>query len=371
MKIAFVSAARSIHTVKWVNFLVKRGNEVRLYSLPDHENTLGNINPRVKIVYLKREGFAGYFLNAGQLRREILSFSPDIVNSHYASGYGTLTMLSRVHPLLLSVWGSDVYDFPMKSPAHKNLVRMNLEKADAVASTSRVMADRVRRVLGYQKPIFITPFGVDTSLFSPEEGEKESRDGAVRFGTVKALEDKYGMDYLIRAFAMVKKRLPETANVTLEIYGKGSRAEALQSLIDSLGLSDCAHLRGAVPNTQVPEVIREMDVFCLPSTLDSESFGVSAVEAMACGVPVVCSDVDGFRETVEDGVTGFIVARCNEKALAEKMYDLAINPQLCEILGKAGRERVLKLYDFSKNVEDMEDFYRRTIEMVHGRKEKL
>ncbi len=364
MKIAFISAARSIHTVKWVNFLARRGHEIRLYSLPDHENKLGNIDPAVNIVYLEKSGFAGYFTNAPQLRRQIRDFAPDIVNAHYASGYGTLAALSRVHPLLLSVWGSDVYDFPLKSPVHKQLVKRNLEKADAVASTSRVMADRVRRVLRYNKPIFITPFGVDTSLFCPGEEPGGQRAG-VRFGTVKALEDKYGMDYLIRAFAMVKKRLPDSADVTLEIYGKGSRREALQGLIDSLGLSDCAKLCGAVPNTQVPEIIRGMDIFCLPSTLDSESFGVSAVEAMACGVPVVCSDVDGFRETVEDGVTGYLVPRCNEKALADKMYELAVNPQLCRMLGKAGRERVLRLYDFSKNVEEMEDFYRRTIELAH------
>lgn len=362
MKIAFVSAARSIHTVKWVNFLAERGHEVRLYSLPDHENKLGNIDPRVTVVYLKKGGFSGYFSNEGQLRREIRQFHPDIVNSHYASGYGTLTMLSRVHPLLLSVWGSDVYDFPLKSPLHKQLVKRNLEKADAVASTSRVMADRVRRVLGYRRPIFITPFGVDTKLFSSSESHKNA--DSICFGTVKALEDKYGMDYLIRAFAMVKKRLPETADVTLKIYGKGSRQQALQGLIDSLGLSECAQLCGAVPNTEVPDIIRKMDIFCLPSTLDSESFGVSAVEAMSCGIPVVCSDVDGFRETVEDGVTGYLVPRCDEKALADKMYDLAVNPQLCEMFGQAGRERVLRLYDFSKNVEEMEGFYRQTIELA-------
>ena len=245
MKIAFISAARSIHTVKWVNFLARRGHEVRLYSLPDHENKLGNIDPAVNIVYLEKSGFAGYFTNAPQLRRQIRDFAPDIVNAHYASGYGTLAALSRVHPLLLSVWGSDVYDFPLKSPVHKQLVKRNLEKADAVASTSRVMADRVRRVLRYNKPIFITPFGVDTSLFCPGEEPGGQRAG-VRFGTVKALEDKYGMDYLIRAFAMVKKRLPDSADVTLEIYGKGSRREALQGLINSLGLSDCAKLCGAV-----------------------------------------------------------------------------------------------------------------------------
>ena len=366
MKIAFVSAARSSHTIKWVNALAKKGHEVHLYSLRDHENTLKNIDDRVEIVYLKYPGFKGYFTNAAELRQKIAEFSPDIINAHYASGYGTLIRLAKVHPLLLSVWGSDVYDFPLKSAIHKYLVNQNLKKADAVASTSYVMADQVRKLFHYEKPIFITPFGVDCNLFSPKSVEKKG----FCVGTVKALETKYGINYLIRAFGLLVQKMPEDTDLRLLIYGKGSKREELQQLIDHLGLSEKAKLCGAVPNTQVPELINEMDVLCLPSILNSESFGVAAVEAMACAVPVVASDVDGFRATVEDGVTGYVVPKQDAQIIADKLYGLAVNPSLREKLGKAGRERVLRLYDFEKNVDEMEDCYRKTIKLFEEKNKK-
>ena len=359
MKIAFVSAARSIHTVKWVNALARNGHEVRLYSLPDHQNTLKNIDERVTVVYLAKAGTAGYFLNARQLRHEIEKFEPDIINSHYASGYGTLTRLARVHPILLSVWGSDVYDFPQKSPVHKWMVEQNIKKADGLASTSYVMADQVRRVFGYQKEIYITPFGVDCSLFSPGETEEGKKEFCV--GTVKALEHKYGINYLIREFGNFLKSIQGEADARLVIYGAGSKKDELQHLIDTLGLTERARLCGAVPNTEVPKAIRQIDVFCLPSILNSESFGVSAVEAMACQVPVIASDVDGFTETVEDGVTGYLVPKQDAQAIADRLLELYRDPEKRRSFGRAGRQRVLRLYDIEKNVLELEEFYRQTM----------
>ncbi len=359
MKIAFISAAQSVHTVKWVNALADRGHTVRLYSLPNHFNKQGSLDARIQVVYLRVPGFKRYFLNALQLRRDLKKFSPDIINAHYASGYGTLARFCGMHPLLLSVWGSDVYEFPLKGNMQKNLVDKNLEKADAVASTSHVMAEQVRRVFQYQKPIFITPFGVDCNLFSPKNQPKKE---GFCVGIVKALEDCYGIEYLIEAFAIAVKKLPASLSPRLEIYGKGSRQEYLQQLIDQKGLSAQAKLCGAIPNTEVPYAISQMDVFCLSSV--SESFGVSAVEAMACCVPVIATNADGFREVVDDGVTGYLVPARDPVAMADRICELALNPELREHFGQNGRERVLSLYDFSKNVDSMEEYYQRTIELA-------
>ncbi len=355
MKIAFLSAAQSSHTIKWVNALSQKGHDVRLYTLPNHAGRPGEIDRRVRTVALRRGGFAGYFLNAGQLRRELDDFAPDIVNAHYASGYGTLARLSRVHPLLLSVWGSDVYSFPDKSPLHKKLVADNLNAADAIASTSGIMAGRTKKLLSGEKRIFITPFGVDCALFAPV---KHTGKGFT-VGAMKALEPPYGLEDLVWAFSLFRKAAPDV-DATLEIYGKGSLAGKLQQMIDGLGLSDRAFLRGAVPNEAVPGILGGMDVVCLPSL--EESFGVSAVEAMACGIPVVTSDADGFLETVEADVTGFIVPKKQPGAVAQKLCELAADPELRRRLGEAGRKRVLERYDFSKNVETMEQAYRSVIQ---------
>ncbi len=170
------------------------------------------------------------------------------------------------------------------------------------------------------------------------------------------------MDDLIRAFYLfLKKRPPDTKDV-LDIYGKGSMSGSLQQLINSLNLKGKAFLRGAIPNTDVPDVLNNMDVVCLPSI--SESFGVSAVEAMACGIPVVASDADGFLETVKNDVTGFTVPKRNPEAMAEKIYQLEQNSELRRKMGEAGRKYVMQFYDLNKNVEIMESTYNAVIRSV-------
>lgn len=89
-----------------------------------------------------------------------------------------------------------------------------------------------------------------------------------------------------------------------------------------LGLSEKIEFCGFIPNKDVPAALHSLDIACIPSILDSESFGVSAVEAMSCSVPVVVSDVDGLKEVVDDGVTGFVVERKNPQAMADKIIEL-------------------------------------------------
>ena len=138
MRIAFVSAGQSVHTVKWVNALAKRGHQVNLICLPNHKPDKDALHPDVKVTLLPDGGQRGYISNAGALRRAVVEFDAEIVNVHYASGYGTLMRRSKVHPTILSVWGSDVYDSPEVSPLFKKMVAKNLNAADAVASTSRM-----------------------------------------------------------------------------------------------------------------------------------------------------------------------------------------------------------------------------------------
>ncbi len=355
MRIAFVSAGQSVHTAKWVNALCERGHDVQLITLPNHKPPEGLIDPRVTVTLLPDGGQRGYISNAGALRRAVRAMDAEIVNVHYATGYGLLMRRSKVHPTILSVWGSDVYDSPESNSLFKKMVEKNLFAADAVASTSHIMAGRVHDFFGYEKPITVTPFGVDTVRFSPGTDRHE---GFV-VGCTKALEKKYGQEYLIRGFARFVKNLPpqEQQQVSLRLYGDGSERDALQALIKELGLSN-AQLCGAISPEQMPDALRQMDVCVLPSINNSESFGVAAVEAMSCGVPVIAGNVDGFRETVEDGVTGWLIPVEDAGAVAdalEKMYHMPKVDR--EQMGLLGRARVRKLYDIRQNVDTMLALY--------------
>lgn len=361
MKVLFIAAANSIHTIRWVNSLYEKGLEVVLVSLKDHRNKDNDINKNIKIIYLPVAGYKGYYLNRFFINKIVKKEKPDVINVHYASGYGTLGRFIRFENKLLNVWGSDVYDFPKQSKIKKQILIKNLNSYKAIASTSHCMAKETEQYLLKNQKIYITPFGVDIEKFKNLNLEKE--ENKIVIGTVKTLEPKYGIEYLIRAIKKLEKIIEREIfeRIEVRIYGKGYLREKLEILTKELRIEEKIKFKGFILNSEVPKVINEMDIFVIPSILDSESFGVAAVEAMACEVPVVVSDADGLKEVVIDNETGFVVPKKDYKVIAEKFKRLIIDKSLSQNFGKAGRRRVTELYSWNDNVKNMIKIYRKII----------
>jgi glycosyltransferase len=359
MKIIFLGEAGSIHTIRWVNSLSEKGIEVILVSLKGNFDNVEKISKKVKVIYLPFGTKLGYYLNIFALKRIISKEKPDLINAHYASGYGTLGRLSGFNKKLLNVWGSDVYDFPNESKIKKRIIEKNLRNYTAIASTSYCMAEETRKYLeNKSKEIFITPFGVDIEKFKNLNIEKKENE--ITIGIVKTLTKKYGIEYLIRAVKELENILDieNYKKIKLLIYGKGELKNKLEELAKELQIDDKVKFKGYINNEDVPKVLNEMDIFVVPSILDSESFGVAAVEAMACEVPVIVSDVDGLKEVVVNNETGFVIPKKSSKEIANKIKILIENNDIVKKFKKNARDRVLKLYDWNKNVENMIKIYK-------------
>ena len=358
MKILFVSYAES-HSNKWVNALCDRGHDVVFAMQKSDVNHVEALNEKVIVEYLPFTGKAGYILNSIPLKLLELKYKPNVVNVHYASGYGTMARLAKVNNLVLSVWGSDVYDFPYINSFCMRLIRKNLLFAKKIASTSNCMADQVRKLIGEKKEITITPFGIDIRQFDPQKREINSE--YLTIGNIKVISPKYGIDDLIKAFAIVKKHwsegLVDNKRLRCVVYGRGEQRAEIEKLIKELCLEEDVLLPGEIPHSKVPDALSSIDVFCATSVLNSESFGVSVVEAEAMGIPVVATDVDGFKEVVEDGVTGFIVKKHEVQEIADALIRLISDSVLRNTMGKNGRNRVMQLYNFDDNVTTMEKLY--------------
>ena len=370
MRILFLANAASIHTVRWVNALSDVGHEVHLIYKADDQPKLHVISDKVLLHRLKFGGTTGYFLNSIELRNITKKINPDVINAHYASGYGTLARLAHVKPLVLSVWGADVYDFPYQSKLKMKIVLDNLKYADIIASTSSSMGKQVEKLLnGYSKEIEITPFGVDVNKFKRIKHEKNN--GSINIGLIKTLSPKYGIDDFINAIKILKDTLEingdtETSNnIRAIIYGDGVQKKELQNLIIQLGLDATIKLSGSIPNSEVPKALNEFDIFCATSILDSESFGVAVVEAMSMELPVVASDVSGFKEVIQNRETGIIVERKNPEKIAEALRQLVLDIHLREQFGIRGRKRVIKLYSWDDNVEMMISIYKKIKKINH------
>ncbi len=358
MKILFISAGNSSHTAKWVNALSKNGHEIHLIFNADHAPKTVEISPSVQIHALKHTGFKGYYLNARELKKIVEQLRPDVINVHYASGYGTLVRIAKLQHVLLSVWGSDVYQFPYESKLKKAILTKNLNYVDEIASTSYAMREQTKKFLKKKKEIEITPFGVDMNVFKHiPKIEKNS----FTFGIVKLLTPIYGVDIVISAFELFCSKISEKEkkHVYLEIYGDGESKTQLETFARDTTVSKQIKFKGYIVNSKVPEALNKMDV-CLLGSIQ-ESFGVSVIEAMSCGIPVIATDTEGFKEVLPSGKAGYIVPVGDASSMAEKMLTLYRNPELRLEMGNNGIECVRKKYDWEKNVKRMEEIYNEMI----------
>lgn len=353
MKVMMLASGKSYHATRWANALVERGIGIIFVSV---HALVRPLDDRVIHVDLGGNGRIAYLTSLNRLRHLIKQHAPDLVHSHSAGGYALMGAFGGRHPWIVSVYGADVYDVPGKSPLHHFVVEQMLKRADRLLSTSHAMARQVAKEFPSLPLATVTPFGVDTERFRHRRIGVDSH--ARRIGVVKKLEWKYGIDILIAAFSILVKRC--SYPVELHIVGDGSKRSELEEQCLTSGMADQIHFHGAIPNNEVPEFLAGLDIFVVPSRLESESFGVAAVEAMSASLPVIVSDVGGLPEVVEDGVSGIVVKREDSEVLAVAMEQLIRNPTWRRKLGWSARIRVECEYDWSTNVDQMVRIYKET-----------
>lgn len=359
MKICYLSDANNYHTQKWCDYFVKKGYEIHVISLQP-----GKI-PGAKVYAFDESNFnerseaskLSYMRHRGRVRRLVHQIQPDILHAHYATSYGMLGASARYHPLIISVWGSDVYDFPTSGPIHRWFLRQNLKPADMIMSTSKDMA-RVTSVYT-DKDIKVTPFGVNVDVFKPLDHIEKEADFVV--GAVKTLLPNYGIDSLINGFDIFRKRHPE-GKFRLEIAGTGPQEGVLRAQVKDLGLEDMVVFLGFITMEEVAEAFNRMDVTVIPSSI--ESFGVSAVEAQACGTPVIASNVGGLPEATYPGVTSILIEPKNPAMIADALDELYLDPDKLERMSAACRPFVLDHYNIEDNFAYVDRLYQ---ELVFGK----
>ncbi|MEO1893434.1 MAG: glycosyltransferase [Alcanivorax sp.] len=353
MRVCIIGNGSSIHIVQWCNELVLKGLKVHLIS---KHRFSSEIDQSVTLYYRPYPGIVGYFLMVPGVKKLIKKIQPDVVHAHYASGYGTTAALIDFKPWILSVWGSDVFIFPRKSLIHHFLVKYNIDKADAVASTSQVMADRVLQLSPSVHSVNITPFGVNCEKFKRERSQPNNNPSLV-IGTIKSMNSAYGIDVLIRTFAHLKHKMG-ARNIKLLIVGGGDDVY-LKKLARSLDVIDDTDFVGPIPHSRVPEYLSKLDIYLALSR--SESFGVSVLEASACEIPVVATRVGGLPEVILENETGFLVESEDHVAAADKVMVLALDPEMRRAMGINGRRFVLGKFSWPVCVNNMCHLYEKVV----------
>jgi glycosyltransferase involved in cell wall biosynthesis len=350
MTVALLGPATSIHLINWANSLSQSGVNIHVISqhpAPDH------FFDRILLHWLPYSGSTGYLANVFSLRRLLRIIKPDILHAHFASGYGTLARLSAYHPFILSVWGSDIYVFPRKNWLARAWLAKNLKSADVLLSTSNAMASATSLLCGIMPRI--TPFGIDLDQFSPSNESSEPFIVSVR-----ALEDIYGIDILLKAFSIVVKKYSN--KLLLRIIGEGSKKQELMQLATSLGVGDKVVFMGRLAHEDIPSAMRGARLFAVLSR--SESFCVAALEAQSMGIPVVASAVGGLPEVVIDGRTGFLVPPEDYGAAADRIFLLLADMEIRKCMSSEARTFVAEYFEHGSCINRMVEIYKETL---HGK----
>jgi glycosyltransferase involved in cell wall biosynthesis len=354
VKICFVAEAKSVHTRKWVRYFLEKGNEILVLS---HEKVPTPV-PGAQVLSALSVTSRNWLIRKFEVLRNtwtfwsaVRAFDPDIIHVHYIST--RLLWYWGVKNLFVSPWGSDIIDdcsTEIKTSFYRRFV---FRQARVITATSHFLADVTRHYT--DKEVHVVPFGVDCEVFRPTE--RINMTSAVTLGFVKHLEIKYGPEYLIGAMQMIVGQYPQTK---LLMAGSGELRSQLEALTQRLGLTQNVSFLGAIEHCQVPELLKNVDIFVMPSI--RESFGVAAVEAQAMEIPVVATKVGGVPEVVLDGESGILVEPGSSEQLAQAILTLIENPAFRRQMGERGRGYVLANYRWEDNAALMENLYQQVLQ---------
>ena len=341
MRIAMVSEHANLYVAELSAALAREGNTVTNHTVPEDVGDFARL-----------------------LRDEWVADPPDVVHAHHwrsglaATAAGRATEMPGV-PVVQSFHGLGVVEKrhhresdPRRISAERALGR---EVARVVATSSEEMGELVR--LGVPKPrISLVPCGVDLQEFTPT-GDRTIKDGApLRLVGVGDLTPSTGFGTVIA----VLRALPDTELVIAggpdkAELGDDKHAQFLRAFAESLGVGDRVHLVGGLARRDLPPLLRSANaVVCTPWY---EPLGFAALEAMACGAPVVASAVGALADTVVDGVTGVLVPPRRPRALAEALRRLLARPTTLEQMGAAGCDRAMSRYSWQRVAAEITRVY--------------
>lgn len=368
MKILLLSDTYSEHTEKWALGLANSGIKVGLFSFNkasydwyEHENITVFFEPEKKINAEKTLTKLAYLKYVNILKKIIRHFEPDVLHAHYATSYGLVGALTGFHPFVISAWGTDVMKFPNKNFVAKSILRYNFSCADLICATSNTIKEYISKVT--DKEAQVIPFGIDLQAFQPREVSPAFAPGDLVLGSVKPLEPVYNISVLLDSFYLLHEKYPQ---LKLLIIGEGSQESELKEQALRLGLGSKVIFTGRVPFQEISDYYNKLSV--LVNISEYESFGVSVVEAMACGKPVIVTNVGGLKEVVKDDSVGLKVEAGHVEQTAEAIERLVSDEGLYSSIAATARAYAAQHYNWKNNLSDMIRAYQRLIDAKNAPK---
>ncbi len=272
----------------------------------------------------------------------------DLVHAHWIVPQGLIAYFCKKIlniPYIVSIHGSDILTF--NNAMFRTLYKIVLSNAAFVTANSNKTAEIANRLL--KSNVEIIPMGVDLDLFNPNHAFKKEKGAKIsqEILFVGRLIDWKGVSYLVDAILKIKPNYPK---IILKIIGDGPELVSLQARVKKLALQKNIIFLKAVPNYKLPDIYRNADVFVIPSIInengETEGLGTVALEAMACGLPVIGTNVGGIPDIIKDRVTGLLVEEKNFEAIVDSIIEIMENKPLRDDMSKNAYELIQKRFSW-------------------------
>jgi len=347
--------------------LARRGHEVHFiayappYRLSRYDEKL--YFHEVEVTHYPLFKYPPYTLTLAAKMAEVSrQFDLDILHVHYAIPHATAGYLARAilgdppRPrLVTTLHGTDI-TLVGSERSFYDITCWSIRAADRVTAISHYLKDATLKTFPACTDIDVIPNFIDLDAFSPQRGECERSQFAKpdeillahlsNFRPVKRPEDT------VRVLAAVAAQRP----ARLALIGDGPEMAGVISEADRLGVRDRIHFLGNREDVQ--PLLACCDVFLLPS--EEESFGLAALEAMACGVPAVTSDVGGIGELITDGENGYRVRLGDTDAMAGRVLEMTESADRLDGFRQRARASAER-FDANEIIPMYEELYRRTL----------
>lgn len=335
--------ANSVHLRRWAEEMVARGHRVSVVTA--RSGPIAGVDEQRVLPPVARS--SDWLWRVGAARRAVESLAPDIVHAHYVTSYGYLAARIGRHPLVMTAWGSDLLVTPHANPLMRWLTSWTLRRADLATGDSADLVDAVRLHAPEVRTALIH-WGADLAKFHPAG---DARPPGFEIVSLRSWEPNYNIDVIVAAVARLRERLPGSA-VHLHLLGGGPQEAVLREQVAALGLAGHVTFHGRVGDAAMVATLQRCRASVSIPTSDATS--VSVLESMACGLPVVASDLPANRQWLG---AEMLVAPRDAGAVAAALERLARDPAEAEAIGVRNLERMQRDGSRAAQMDRMDALY--------------
>lgn len=357
MRIIYFSLGYSTHDHRFLKAISDGGHEVYFVQLEGNQRQVESRpvpEPVTQVIWkggrkpFQWKDLLSLTLDFRRLTREI---KPDLIHAGPIQTCAFIAILAGFRPILAMSWGFDLMD-----DAHKGFVwdfatRYTLRRSSFFTSDASVTRDKAIAYGMNPNKIIVFPWGVDLEHFSPKKENKQKK-GFVLFCN-RSWEERYGVDVLAHAFVKVAQQRDD---VRLILLGGGSQGAKLRQIFQRGGVDEFVTYGGQISQNDLPSWYHQADLYISPSHVDGSS--VSLLEALACGLPCLVSDIPANKEWVTEHENGWLFKDGDSNHLAEKILMALNQPEKLRQVGRAGRTVAEKRADWKKNAEALMNVYK-------------